>query len=271
MSEKVCSKCGKKKLLAQFYRDGNRYRAECMDCTYDRMKRVGGRKVRRPSQFKPSSPNKKICSACLKEKDLSEFSRNGKTYRSQCKQCKSEQHQVYKDSVDPEIWKARIKSSREKNIEHSTEWRKAYQPTINAQNREKYHNDAEYRQNFDQYQSQYRAEHPEMVRNTTKNHREANRARYTSYTMNYNARKLDATAEDVDYRIIQVQSDGVCYICEKQILPHHGIEFDHVIPLSRQGPHSYENIKMVHQCCNSRKHNKLISEMTPYQRRGPDN
>lgn len=39
------------------------------------------------------------------------------------------------------------------------------------------------------------------------------------------------------------------------------LHFDHVIPVSRGGAHSMDNIKSAHAVCNLRKHDKLIAEL----------
>jgi 5-methylcytosine-specific restriction endonuclease McrA len=87
-------------------------------------------------------------------------------------------------------------------------------------------------------------------------------------TLRRNARKKQATTERVNYKRI-LERDGMwCYICEKAILSEKDIHYDHVIPLSRNGAHSEDNIKVSHALCNRRKGNTLLSELTPHQRRG---
>ena len=35
---------------------------------------------------------------------------------------------------------------------------------------------------------------------------------------------------------------------------------DHVVPLARGGSHSWDNVKLAHRCCNSKKRDKIMSE-----------
>lgn len=91
------------------------------------------------------------------------------------------------------------------------------------------------------------------------------------------ALKASLTVSEVNYQRILERKGYWCYICEKPILSHHKIEFDHVIPLFPRkqsgvlaGTHSEENISPTHDICNRRKHNRLLEEMTTFQRRGPD-
>ena len=59
-----------------------------------------------------------------------------------------------------------------------------------------------------------------------------------------------------------VERDGaVCHLCHEPIdltLSGHalmGLTIDHVIPLSRGGSHTLDNLKPAHRTCNARKSN----------------
>jgi hypothetical protein len=72
------------------------------------------------------------------------------------------------------------------------------------------------------------------------------------------ARKLGNGFERISWAGI-VERDGMtCHICEAPIESKSDLHFDHVIPLSKGGPHSMENIRPAHAKCNLRKSNKLI-------------
>jgi len=85
MTSKICSKCNIDKDLGEFHRDKNRkdgHRSACKECINNK----------KPSVLKDKcndllSKNHKICSKCNIEKDLSEFCKNGKYHRSECKSC----------------------------------------------------------------------------------------------------------------------------------------------------------------------------------------
>jgi len=50
-----------------------------------------------------------------------------------------------------------------------------------------------------------------------------------------------------------------CYICNRA-LTRREISIDHVIPLSRGGSHTLDNLRVCCKSCNSRKYNRLLSE-----------
>jgi len=51
----------------------------------------------------------------------------------------------------------------------------------------------------------------------------------------------------------------VCHICTEGIASLDDLHFDHVIPLSKGGPHAAENIRPSHALCNLRKGARLIA------------
>jgi 5-methylcytosine-specific restriction endonuclease McrA len=64
----------------------------------------------------------------------------------------------------------------------------------------------------------------------------------------------------VNFKKILKDSNGVCGICRKPF-DLFGIDFDHIIPLSRGGAHATDNIQATHSRCNRAKGAKLESEV----------
>src|SRR5258708_7057547 len=83
--------------------------------------------------------------------------------------------------------------------------------------------------------------------------RHRNQLRRQGYQLQRLARKKGAgIINRVNFARI-LERDGMhCYICDKPILPHHTLTFDHVIPLvphpgESQGTHTEENIHPAHK------------------------
>ena len=57
----------------------------------------------------------------------------------------------------------------------------------------------------------------------------------------------------VDYAKILERDGMVCHICGGKIRNRRDLDFDHVVPLSKGGPHSEENVRPSHRRCNRRK------------------
>lgn len=59
--------------------------------------------------------------------------------------------------------------------------------------------------------------------------------------------------------LVTAGTSAVCYWCQNQI-PISMIHFDHIIALSKGGPHSVENLCVSCATCNLSKHDKAVSE-----------
>jgi len=69
--------------------------------------------------------------------------------------------------------------------------------------------------------------------------------------------KQETAAEPVDYQAILAEFGMVCHLCGHVIASWKDLNFDHVIPLARGGPHTYDNIRPAHERCNKSKGAKL--------------
>jgi hypothetical protein len=63
-------------------------------------------------------------------------------------------------------------------------------------------------------------------------------------------------------RIEVLKRDGhTCYLCGGWLSVHE-LNIEHVVPLHRGGSHTYNNIRLAHARCNSRKGKRLLEEIT---------
>lgn len=69
----------------------------------------------------------------------------------------------------------------------------------------------------------------------------------------------DAFVESVSYKGVYKRDEGICQICgqpvmyDKFINDSWGATIDHIVPLSKGGPHSMDNCQLAHRICNSLK------------------
>jgi|ERR1051326_3547630 5-methylcytosine-specific restriction endonuclease McrA len=82
------------------------------------------------------------------------------------------------------------------------------------------------------------------------------REKFLSRAAKRKALKSGASAEPIDYKQILRDSKGVCGICGRP-LDLFGIDFDHIVPLSRGGSHTRDNLQATHQYCNRAKGAKV--------------
>lgn len=84
----------------------------------------------------------------------------------------------------------------------------------------------------------YRAAHPEKMREWASKRKNAYLQRLPYGTVK---------------RLIEYQG-GLCVFCKKDITKHYYL--DHIFPISKGGKHEPENLQILCQSCNCRKHNK---------------
>ncbi len=222
------------------------------------------KQCRKNPQVRSFSTNNKvltetrICTRCVQEKPLTKeyFAANPDgSWHGQCKQCYSEgNHQYWIDNLELMHARAHIKNAKPE-----------YKAQRTKRHQERSDTDPQYLELRHQHGQRYYQSH--IIE-----HRE----RYNRYM----ARKLEATVEKVDYKVIIERDNWTCHICNKPIDPNakplsaQSLDFDHVIPLQPrsgepQGTHSEDNLKMSHKICNVRKSNKPMSALTERDKQGP--
>lgn len=92
----------------------------------------------------------------------------------------------------------------------------------------------------------WKAANPEIVRESSRRHSGIRRAR-----------KRGLPYEVVDFAAVLAEHGMVCHICGDDIVSDADLEFDHVVPLARGGPHLSANIRPAHAGCNRKKGARL--------------
>jgi 5-methylcytosine-specific restriction endonuclease McrA len=85
---------------------------------------------------------------------------------------------------------------------------------------------------------------------------EAERQRCASKEARRRAQKKVGVTEYVDRLVVFERDGGICGICAEPV-EREDFHLDHVIPLSKGGAHSYENVQVAHPPCNLAKSNKV--------------
>lgn len=78
---------------------------------------------------------------------------------------------------------------------------------------------------------------------------------FLSKSAEWRARCRGTKTEPVNYTKVIDAANGVCGICRQELRAP--IDIDHIIPLSKGGTHTYNNLQATHSGCNRRKSNKL--------------
>jgi 5-methylcytosine-specific restriction endonuclease McrA len=166
----------------------------------------------------------KICGHCKIEKDISMFYSNKATkdnLSGNCKECKNQQNRKYeKENIE------KIRLLKKK-------WRKN-NPEKNLKSIKK-----------------SRLKKPDKYKMINRNHCFRTRARI----------KLIETDIDFNYLLKLKEEIKICSLCGTALndIMYDSAQYnlDHIIPLSRKGTHSKDNIRYICRKCNLQKSNKL--------------
>lgn len=87
----------------------------------------------------------------------------------------------------------------------------------------------------------------------------ADRIGKATRTAKSRAKAFGVVVEPVDFAIILARDGMICQICRLAVTAD-TLSFDHIIPLSKGGPHTQSNLQVAHRACNSKKGNLLPGE-----------
>jgi hypothetical protein len=85
-----------------------------------------------------------------------------------------------------------------------------------------------------------------------KSYHAGQREKFLARNAKRRALKQQTRVEDIDFKQVLKDSKGLCGICRKP-LDLFGIDFDHIVPLSKGGTHTRANIQATHARCNRSK------------------
>lgn len=171
----------------------------------------------------------KVCVKCGIEKDLEEFRKHKRTKDgrdSWCKDC----YRIYMQR-----WGADPVNRKQKN-EASRQW------IANPANRKR----------NSEMKRQWKKNNPERQR-------EANRRRH--------AIKQSVDAEKIDLLVLYERDNWTCYLCGLSVDPKlkwpdpGSASQEHVIPLAKNGTHTWDNVRLAHWGCNLSKGAKLLEDL----------
>lgn len=197
------------------------------------------------------------------------------SHRERCRVCKNKVNRAWHASNRESIH-AHKRISYAKNPNPQRNKTKIYQEThkeqVQATKRAYYlankesilgHNRAYYAENKEQSRAHSRAYY---LANKEKAYarfvawKKANPERMREIFARRRARKHGAIVSKADYAAILAEFGMVCHICGQDIEFLDDLNFDHVIPLAKGGPHSAENIRPSHALCNQQKGASLLED-----------
>jgi len=116
------------------------------------------------------------------------------------------------------------------------------------------------RSHLESYVKRDRAQLAERARQWALNNLERKRAHRRKNNQQRRAVKRDAPCEAVEAIVVWERDGGRCHVCSDEV-SFYAMQIDHVVPLSRGGPHTYANVKAAHADCNNWKNGRLMEEL----------
>lgn len=204
-----------------------------------------------------SVDDEKICGQCLRTLRTSEFAKDRTRtdgLQAYCRECRREYRRQNAEQI------------REKSKQYIAE-RSRREPGWNTSDPERLRR---YRQenpdDVREYQRRYRASHDEEVRDATRGRRNrwyaGNPHKRAEYGALHRARKANVVIVSgaIDYERIYQRDGDICYLCGRKVLKKER-HVDHVVPLSRGGTHTEDNLRVTHARCNLIKGAALVEEL----------
>lgn len=194
----------------------------------------------------------KRCTKCHIEKELSEFNKrnNSKSgYKSRCRECTHEDSRIYKLNNEEHVKERNKKKSRKpKSVEYRRQYYIDNKENILSKQRKRYILN---KSKIDESKRAYnKTDKGKLVKIISKRKRRA--------------MKFGTDDGTVTTEFTQQLADSTKYCIFTGIeLTAENRHLDHIIPLSRGGKHSADNVRFISAKANRIKGNKLDSEFLP--------
>jgi len=113
------------------------------------------------------------------------------------------------------------------------------------------------------YDRSYHSVNSKRRNASTRSWQTKNRLAVNAHASRYRAIKKLVSVKSVDFEKIWKQFNGLCYICDEPISKNN-VHYDHLVPLSKGGSHTYNNLRPTHSKCNQSKNSKTPREYCDY-------
>lgn len=189
----------------------------------------------------------KVCTKCKEEKPLEAFSKDSQKkdgLRSSCKACKKTYDKKYvSENKESKYAKAAIYNAahREEKAAYDKTRRDEYGDVIRSKKREYYHNGGK-----------------EVGDTWIKNNRERTRSYASKAAAKRRTLLVDSELSHKKVEQWLKLQEPVCAYCKTCCKEYY--EIDHILPLSRGGAHSLDNLAISCRSCNRSKKDKTLEE-----------
>ena len=154
---------------------------------------------------------------------------------------------------------------KENNPKYEQNWRSANKDKVKQYNKKSYEKNIEYHR---AYKKQWRTKNPEYQRIWRAENPEQAKLQGRESARKRRALELNTLREPYKESEVLETYGNDCHICQQPIdleTPRNcrgegwelGLHLDHLVPLSKGGTDTLENIRPAHALCNTRKHSRI--------------
>lgn len=250
--DRTCRKCKESKPLNDFrFCKSQRYgyyRSDCRDCecaswkTPENLKRsaVNAQRWRERNPEKAREVNRR-------HRQTDKFRDRWKAYRERNRDKLNAQH------------RSRYAANPSRLRNHAKTYAKKYPERVKARYQRWREANKEHVQKYQEEHNKKRAEQMrQYARLRRKNMSVEDKLRQAEDCARRRARMHNTPKlERISRKAIIERDHSTCYLCDR-VLSAKEITLDHVIPLTKGGPHTFDNLKVACRPCNSRKRCKIL-------------
>lgn len=136
-------------------------------------------------------------------------------------------------------------------IAYQREYKNNNRPVLQAKQRERLKDPVEAEKNR-QRAGEWYAKNTKRARKTQAEHYKADPQASIDGRHKRRATMKGNTYEPVNVADIYLRDEGMCHLCGKHVT-RSLVSLDHVVPVSKGGPHTAKNVKIAHLRCNLRR------------------
>lgn len=197
----------------------------------------------------------KPCVVCGQLKRLEDYHKDTNRldgHCSKCKECACKDSRIWRVShLDRERENNRRWNhiNRDRKNARARVWEAANSEKLAAQRRIRC---ALFPQRYRDNNKRWRLAHPDTCNDASRAWQKANPIKHAQYQEKRRAAKAGAKLGQTDFALIMKRDKRTCHICGTKVTKN-TVSFDHLVPLSKGGPHTIENLRVAHRRCNSRR------------------
>lgn len=180
-------------------------------------------------------------------------------------------HKEFTSTSDPELRLEKDRQDRAMHVSASRQWAIENPDEHRKHSRQYYYRHRErclkrsrayretHRKELLEYGKQWRKRNTLYLKEFEKARRQTEKRKTQELDKTHRRRSQQKTGDSIPIGELRIRDKDICHICKKLVTENFTI--DHIIPLSRGGTHTWDNVGLAHNRCNNIKGIKTLEEL----------